>query len=99
MRTFQAAVSLPVDDADRAGRVMQDSQGHRAGHSGDRACKLKKPASLGFVYFTTQQARAAACAREVELDCLPGLVSDPFSAPARGRGLLVASSTVLPPPA
>ena len=36
--------------------------------AGDRACKLKKPVNLGFLDFTTPQARAAACAREVELN-------------------------------
>ena len=36
--------------------------------AGDRAYKLKKPVSLGFLDFTTRQARAAACAREVELN-------------------------------
>jgi aminoglycoside phosphotransferase family enzyme len=35
--------------------------------AGDRACKLKKPVILGFLDFSTRQARAAACAREVEL--------------------------------
>ena len=36
--------------------------------AGDRACKLKKPVSLGFLDFSTPQARAAACARETELN-------------------------------
>src|SRR3974390_710469 len=36
--------------------------------AGDRAYKLKKPVSLGFLDFSTPQARAAACAREVELN-------------------------------
>jgi len=35
---------------------------------GDRACKLKKPVNLGFLDYSTAQARAAACAREVELN-------------------------------
>jgi aminoglycoside phosphotransferase family enzyme/predicted kinase len=35
---------------------------------GDRACKLKKPVNLGFLDFSTAEARAAACAREVELN-------------------------------
>ena len=35
---------------------------------GDRAYKLKKPVSLGFLDFSTPQARTAACAREVELN-------------------------------
>ena len=34
----------------------------------DRACKLKKPVNLGFLDFSTVEARAAACAREVELN-------------------------------
>ncbi|MGH3276896.1 MAG: AAA family ATPase [Streptosporangiaceae bacterium] len=36
--------------------------------AGDRAYKLKKPVNLGFLDFTTVQARASACAREVELN-------------------------------
>ena len=36
--------------------------------AGDRACKLKKPVNLGFLDFSTPEARAAACAREVELN-------------------------------
>jgi len=36
--------------------------------AGDRACKLKKPVRLGFLDFSTPQARAAACARETELN-------------------------------
>jgi len=36
--------------------------------AGDRACKLKKPVNLGFLDFTTLQARAVACAREAELN-------------------------------
>jgi hypothetical protein len=36
--------------------------------AGDLAYKLKKPVSLGFLDFSTRQARAAACAREVELN-------------------------------
>ena len=36
--------------------------------AGDRACKLKKPVNLGFLDFSTVEARAAACAREVELN-------------------------------
>ena len=34
----------------------------------DRAYKLKKPVNLGFLDFTTREARAAACAREAELN-------------------------------
>jgi len=36
--------------------------------AGDRAYKLKKPVSLGFLDFSTREARTAACAREVELN-------------------------------
>jgi uncharacterized protein len=36
--------------------------------AGDRAFKLKKPVKLGFLDFSTLQARAAACARESELN-------------------------------
>jgi aminoglycoside phosphotransferase family enzyme/predicted kinase len=35
---------------------------------GDRAYKLKKPVDLGFLDFTSREARAAACRREVELN-------------------------------
>jgi uncharacterized protein len=35
---------------------------------GDRAFKLKKPVSLGFLDFTSRQARAEACQREIELN-------------------------------
>ncbi len=35
---------------------------------GDRAYKLKKPVNLGFLDFTTPQAREAACRRETELN-------------------------------
>jgi uncharacterized protein len=36
--------------------------------AGDRAFKLKKPVKLGFLDFSTRQARAAACARESDLN-------------------------------
>jgi aminoglycoside phosphotransferase family enzyme/predicted kinase len=36
--------------------------------AGDRAYKLKKPVNLGFLDFSTRQARAAACARETQLN-------------------------------
>ena len=36
--------------------------------AGDRAYKLKKPVNLGFLDFSTAAARAAACARETELN-------------------------------
>jgi len=36
--------------------------------AGDRAFKLKKPVNLGFLDFRTLEARAVACAREVELN-------------------------------
>ena len=35
---------------------------------GDRAYKLKKPVALGFLDFSTPEARAAACRRETELN-------------------------------
>jgi uncharacterized protein len=34
--------------------------------AGDRAYKLKKPVNLGFLDFSTPEARAAACQREAE---------------------------------
>ena len=36
--------------------------------AGDRAYKVKKPVSLGFLDFSTLEARTAACARETELN-------------------------------
>jgi len=36
--------------------------------AGDRAYKLKKPVSLGFLDFSTLEARTAACRREAELN-------------------------------
>ena len=36
--------------------------------AGDRAYKMKKPVDLGFLDFTSREARAEACAREVELN-------------------------------
>ncbi|HUB42562.1 MAG TPA: AAA family ATPase [Streptosporangiaceae bacterium] len=36
--------------------------------AGDRAFKLKKPVKLDFLDFSTRQSRAAACARETELN-------------------------------
>ena len=35
---------------------------------GDHAYKVKKPVNLGFLDFSTLDARRAACAREVELN-------------------------------
>ena len=35
---------------------------------GDRAYKVKKPVALGFLDFTTREAREAVCRREVELN-------------------------------
>ena len=35
---------------------------------GDQAIKLKKPVNLGFLDFTTREARRAVCHEEVELD-------------------------------
>ena len=45
---------------------------------GDRAYKLKKPADLGFLNFTTREAREAACHREVELNRRVGQPMNPF---------------------
>jgi len=36
--------------------------------AGDRAFKLKKPVRLGFLDFSSRQARGQACARETELN-------------------------------
>lgn len=36
--------------------------------AGDRAYKMKKPVNLGFLDFSSREARAEACAREVELN-------------------------------
>ena len=36
--------------------------------AGDRAYKLKKPVNLGFLDFSTPEAREAACHRETELN-------------------------------
>ncbi len=36
--------------------------------AGDRAYKLKRPVNLGFLDFSTREARAVACAREIELN-------------------------------
>jgi uncharacterized protein len=36
--------------------------------AGDRAYKMKKPVDLGFLDFSSREARAEACAREVELN-------------------------------
>ncbi|HNG24770.1 MAG TPA: hypothetical protein PLC03_12455, partial [Microthrixaceae bacterium] len=35
---------------------------------GDRVYKVKKPVDLGFLDFRTEEGRAAACRREVELN-------------------------------
>ena len=35
--------------------------------AGDLACKPKKPVNLGFLDFSTAEARVVACAREAEL--------------------------------
>lgn len=40
--------------------------------AGDRAYKLKKPVNLGFLDFSTPEARAAACQREAEPLRRPG---------------------------
>jgi aminoglycoside phosphotransferase family enzyme/predicted kinase len=54
--------------------VSDDRPGVAETHSahvffvGDRAYKLKKPVDLGFLDFTTREAREAVCHREVELN-------------------------------
>src|SRR5512133_2480695 len=60
----------PVTDWSRDEPWAQVAETHAATvfFAGDRACKLKKPVDLGFLDFSTPQARAAACAREVELN-------------------------------
>ena len=60
----------PVTDWSRDEPWAQVAETHAAVvfFAGDRACKLKKPVNLGFLDFSTPQARAAACAREVELN-------------------------------
>ena len=60
----------PVTDWSRDEPWAQVAETHAAVVflAGDRACKLKKPVNLGFLDFSTPQARAAACAREVELN-------------------------------
>jgi aminoglycoside phosphotransferase family enzyme len=60
----------PVADWSRDEPWAQVAETHAAVVflAGDRACKLKKPVKLGFLDFSTPQARAAACAREVELN-------------------------------
>jgi uncharacterized protein len=60
----------PVTDWSRGEPWTQVAETHAAAvfFAGDRACKLKKPVNLGFLDFSTPQARAAACAREVELN-------------------------------
>ena len=60
--------------------------------AGDWAYKLKKPVSLGFLDFTTRQARAAVCAREVELNRLSALVRSavPVAGPLRQMARILA---------
>ncbi len=60
----------PVADWSRDEPWAQVAETHAAAVflAGDRACKLKKPVNLGFLDFRTPEARAAACAREVELN-------------------------------
>jgi uncharacterized protein len=60
----------PAADRPRDEPWAQVAQTHAAAVflAGDRAYKLKKPVSLGFLDFSTPQARAVACAREVELN-------------------------------
>jgi len=60
----------PVADWSRDEPWAQVAETHAAVVflAGDRACKLKKPVNLGFLDFSTPEARAAACAREFELN-------------------------------
>ena len=60
----------PVADWSRDEPWAQVAETHAAVVflAGDRACKLKKPVKLGFLDFSTTQARAVACARELELN-------------------------------
>jgi aminoglycoside phosphotransferase family enzyme len=60
----------PVADWPRGEPWAQVAETHAAVVflAGDRACKLKKPVNLGFLDFSTPEAREAACAREVELN-------------------------------
>jgi uncharacterized protein len=60
----------PVADWPRGEPWAQVTETHAAVVflAGDRACKLKKPVNLGFLDFSTPEAREAACAREVELN-------------------------------
>jgi aminoglycoside phosphotransferase family enzyme/predicted kinase len=53
-----------------AGPWAQAAETHSAAvfFAGDRAYKLKKPVDLGFLDFSSPDARAAACAREAELN-------------------------------
>ncbi|MFJ2032223.1 AAA family ATPase [Streptosporangium sp. NPDC087985] len=51
---------------------------------GDHAFKLKKPVNLGFLDFTTRQARQAICHREVELN--RRLAADVYEGVADVRG-------------
>jgi len=58
--------------------------------AGDRAYKLKKPVSLGFLDFSTPEARAAAC----QCETVPTLHGSPrITVPARRPSLTVQQLT------
>lgn len=70
-RSYPAGVTeMHTDDSPEHVPFADVAETHSAVvyFAGDRAYKLKKPVSLGFLDFTTRQARAAACARETELN-------------------------------
>ncbi len=54
-----------MNDGDRAAAVAETHVSVLV-FAGNRAYKLKKPVALGFLDFSTRQAREAACRREVE---------------------------------
>ena len=54
--------------ADEPFAVVAETHSAVVFFAGDRAYKLKKPVNLGFLDFTSPQARAVACQRETELN-------------------------------
>jgi len=60
----------PQERGDPAQPYVSVSETHSGAvfFAGDRAFKLKKPVSLGFLDFSTLEARRRACEREVELN-------------------------------
>lgn len=62
-----------ADAADRRGldndaAAVSETHSAMVFFAGNRAYKLKKPVNLGFLDFSTPQAREAACHRETELN-------------------------------